>query len=145
MRANLLEKAFKKTINETLKHSSTKLNHTNESKITDALTEIFFLNSTESLTKLEELDDLLSNERINLKDIRSTDYINEIFDSYIFKDKVSFVTKINNLIEERKKIKNELLNKLEKLRNENEEIQRINENKKEKFNNFIDSVYEFDK
>lgn len=142
MRSTLLIKAFKKTINETLKSIPKTNNKSKEDTITKSLTDVFNECSKEQIKKLDQLDDLLKNEVINLRDIRNKDYINEIFDSYVFNDKLELINKITEVIARRKKIKSELIGKLENVKEQTNEIEKNNQTKKEKFNMFVDSVYD---
>ncbi|KCZ81682.1 hypothetical protein H312_00860 [Anncaliia algerae PRA339] len=142
MRSTLLIKAFKKTINETLKSIPKTNNKSKEDTITKSLTDVFNECSKEQIKKLDQLDDLLKNEVINLRDIRNKDYINEIFDSYVFNDKLELINKITEVIARRKKIKSELIGKLENIKEQTNEIEKNNQIKKEKFNMFVDSVYD---
>ncbi|KCZ73818.1 hypothetical protein H311_05222, partial [Anncaliia algerae PRA109] len=112
-------------------------NKSKEDTITKSLTDVFNECSKEQIKKLDQLDDLLKNEVINLRDIRNKDYINEIFDSYIFNDKLELINKINEVIARRKKIKSELIGKLENIKEQTNEIEKNNQIKKEKFNMFV--------
>ncbi|TBU07813.1 hypothetical protein CWI36_0223p0030 [Hamiltosporidium magnivora] len=79
-------------------------------------------------TKLNLLDTLISNNHINLRDISSSSYIKEVYESYIVDDKSNFISYLNTQIEKVKNSKNDVENEVSEINSQIKEYDlKINE------------------
>lgn len=90
--------------------------------------------------KLEGLEKMIKENRVNLRDIKSADYIQEIYESHIVEKKLDFYNKVEKATLRARERKNKVRVQNEKLSSELEELEKENEYLEQRFRVLVDRL-----
>lgn len=95
--------------------------------------------------KLENLEKMIKENRVNLRDIRSPDYIQEIYESHIVETKIDFYSKLEEAMLKARERKNKVRLQNENLSEELKELKAENEHLEQNFQNLVGRLCAFSK
>lgn len=87
------------------------------------------------LEKLENLDK--NNIKTTQRDIKSTEYIKEIFESHLVENKIELLTLIDGLMNEARERRNEIKKENEQLKAKYDEVKSKNDNHEKKYQSMV--------
>lgn len=93
--------------------------------------------------KLEGLDRMIRENRVNLRDVRSKDYIREVYESHLVESKIELCSRLEEAALRARERKNNVRAENEALAQELEELKKKSEFQEQRFQRLVESIGRF--